>query len=112
MPESKGKPVPVEIRLYRGSLYLGGDIYERYFAGLDAVILLRREGDLYIMPVRNTAGGGYLLKLMNKDGDRIINAMDFFREHGLDDFEEKKLHMFWDQTMAGLKSSGLFEPAN
>ena len=112
MPKSENKPAPVTISLYRGSLYLGGEVYERYFAGLDAVILLRRDDDLYIMPVRNTAGGGYLLKLKNSAGDRIINAMDFFREHGLDDFEEKIIEFFWDPDMAALKQSGLFSAAN
>ncbi len=100
------------ITLHRGSLYLGSQTYERYFAGLDAVILLKRDAHLYIMPVRNTAGGGYLLKLKNSAGDRIINAMDFFREHGMDDFEERKFDVFWDQDMAALKATSFFKIVN
>ena len=41
--------------------------------------------DLLILPVRHAAAGGYLLKLRNGAGDRVVNAPDFFREHGLDD---------------------------
>lgn len=102
----------VTIVLKRGSLYLSGETYDKYFAGLDAVILLGRDGHLYIMPVRNTSGGGYLLKLRNSAGDRIINAPDFFREHGLDDFQEREIDVLWDQNMAALKAEALFKAAN
>ncbi|MBL4853587.1 MAG: hypothetical protein JKY25_05030 [Robiginitomaculum sp.] len=98
--------------LKRGSLYLSCAIYEKYFAGLDAVILLNREGHLYIMPVRNTSGGGYLLKLRNSAGDRVIIAPDFFREQGLDDFQSREIDVLWDKDMAALKAEALFKTAN
>ncbi|PHS35635.1 MAG: hypothetical protein COA91_13025 [Robiginitomaculum sp.] len=98
--------------LKRGSLYLSCALYEKYFAGLDAVILLNRDDHLYIMPVRNTSGGGYLLKLKNSSGDRVIIAPDFFREHGLDDFQERGIDVYWDQDMAALKAEALFNTAN
>ncbi len=98
--------------LTRGSLYLSCALYEKYFAGLDAVILLNRDDHLYIMPVRNTSGGGYLLKLRNSSGDRVIIAPDFFREHGLDDFQERDIDVSWDQDMAALKADALFKAAN
>ena len=94
--------------LKRGGLHLSGEVYDKYFAGLDAVILLNRDGHLYIMPVRNLSGGGYLLKLRNSSGDRIINAPDFFREYGLDDFQERNIDVYWDQDMAALKAEALF----
>ena len=102
----------VSIILKRGSLHLTVKVYETYFAGLDAVILLDRDQHLFIMPVRNTAGGGYLLKLRNPNGDRIINAMDFFRERGLDDFLERDIKVIWDKDMAALKADRLFSHAN
>ncbi len=111
MSEEGAEP-GVSVILKRGSLYLSRGVYERYFAGLDAVILLRREDDLCILPVRNTAGGGYLLKLKNMAGDRIINAMDFFREHGREDFAEVAYPVFWDQDLSALRASGLFRGAN
>jgi len=103
---------PMSVTLRRGSLHLDAEIYQRYFAGLDAVILLVRDDHLYVMPVRNMAGGGYLLKLRNNAGDRIINAMDFFREHGFNNFESKKLDVKWDQEMAALKVSDFLKIAN
>ncbi len=102
----------VNIILKRGSLYLSCALYDKYFAGLDAVILLSRDDHLYIMPVRNTSGGGYLLKLRNSSGDRVIIAPDFFREHGLDDFQERDIGVSWDQDMAALKADALFNTAN
>ncbi len=99
------------IILSRGSLYLSAALYEQYFEGLDAVILLRREGDFYILPVRNTSGGGYLLKLRNSAGDRIIIAPDFFRTHDLDDFHKREIRFVWDKDMAGLRAACFFKTA-
>lgn len=103
---------PATVNVRRGSLHLDAQVCERYFSGLDAVILLRRDDDLYIMPVHNTAGGGYLLKLRNSVGDKIVNAMDFFREHGLDEFREFSFTVTWDQTMSALKAKKAFLSEN
>jgi len=96
------------ITLRRGSLYLSAEIYLKYFAGLEAVVLLERDAHLYIMPVRNASGGGYLLKLKDSNGSRIINAMDFFRDRGKDSFDEIIVNVFWDQEMSALKSTCFF----
>lgn len=106
------RPERTSIAVRGGSLYLDAAVYDRYFSGLDAVILLRRERDLFVMPVRNTAGGGYLLKLRNKAGDRIINAMDFFREQGLDESRSYSFDTAWDQKMSALKAGEAFKIAN
>ena len=42
----------VAIRIRRGALYLSREVCDRYFAGVDAVILLRRDADLLVLPVR------------------------------------------------------------
>jgi hydrogenase maturation protease len=86
----------------RGSVYLTREICERYFGNLETVVLLRRENDLLIMPVRHVAAGGYLLKLRNGAGDRVVNAADFFRLNGLDDAVELHLLAFWCAERAGL----------
>ncbi len=65
------------------------DVYDRYFTGLETVILLRRGQDLCILPVKHAAAGGYLLKLRNKVGDRVVHAPDFFREHGIDENDQR-----------------------
>jgi hypothetical protein len=97
------------ISLKRGALYVTSDIYHRYFAGLEAVILLRRDRDLCILPVRHAAAGGYLLKLRNKAGDRVVHAPDFFREHGIDDNIELELSAVWSRESAALIAAGAFE---
>lgn len=85
-----------------GGVYLTREICERYFGKLETVILLRRDNDLLIMPVRHAAAGGYLLKLRNGAGDRVVNAADFFRLNGVDDAVELHLLAFWCEERAGL----------
>lgn len=96
------------VTLKRGSLYLNRDIYDRYFRGLESIILLRRTDDLLILPVRHAAAGGYLLKRRNGAGDRVVNAPDFFRAHGIDDDFAGDLTIGWASECAGLVASGAF----
>ena len=97
---------PATVTVKRGSLYLTRAVYDRFFAGVEAVILLRRGDDLLILPVRHAAAGGYLLKLRNAAGDRVVQAGDFFLEHGIGDEAELTLPVVWDQALAGLCSAG------
>ena len=60
------------------------------------------------MPVRHAAGGGYLLKVRNSAGDRVVNAMDFFRMQGLDDNDEATLPVSWSTEHAALKAARVF----
>jgi hypothetical protein len=96
------------VTVKRGSLYLAREICDRYFAGLEAVILLRRDDDLLILPVRHAASGGYLLKLRNGAGDRVVSAPDFFREQGVEDDDELELSVAWSSEKAALCSDGAF----
>jgi hypothetical protein len=100
---------PATVTVKRGSLYLARDVYERYFPGLEAVILLRRDDDLLIMPVRHAASGGYLLKLRNGAGDRVVSAPDFFREQGIEDDAELFLAVAWSAEKAALCSTKAFD---
>ncbi len=43
---------------------------------------------MLVLPVRYAASGGYVLKIRNAAGDRVVDAGDFFRDHGLDDGAE------------------------
>lgn len=99
-----------EITLSRGSLYLTAEIYQRYFTNLSAVILLRRNDDLLIMPVMHAAAGGYLLKLKNAAGDRVVNAMDFFREQGFDENHNCTFQVVWSSEQAALRAEKAFCP--
>lgn len=98
----------VSIHVRRGGLYLSSTVCDRYFAGLESVILLRREHDLVVLPVRHAAAGGYLLKRRNGAGDRVVFAPDFFREHGYCDDVDCELHVGWDAGQAALVAKGAF----
>lgn len=97
------------VTLRRGALYLASEVYDRYFAGLETVILLRRDRDLCILPVRNAAAGGYLLKLRNKAGDRVVHAPDFFREYGIDESIALELSVVWTAERGALVAAGAFK---
>jgi hypothetical protein len=100
------------VTLQRGALYLSGEVYDRYFAGLDTVILLRRDDDLCILPVRHAAAGGYLLKLRNKAGDRVVYAPDFFRQYGIDDAAALPFAVAWSSERGALVAAAAFKTAN
>jgi hypothetical protein len=97
------------VGLKRGAIYLSCDVYDRYFAGLEAVILLRRGQDLCILPVRHAAAGGYLLKLRNKAGDRVVHAPDFFREHGIQENVSREWSVVWSAEQGALVAADAFE---
>lgn len=99
---------PATVTVKRGSLYLQRELYDRYFPGLEAVILLRRDDDFLIMPVRHMAAGGYLLKLRNGAGDRVVTAPDFFRDQGVAEDAELCLPVAWNPEEAALISEGAF----
>ena len=101
---------PASVTLKRGSLYLSRAIYERFLAGIETVILLRRADDLLILPVHQAASGGYLLKLRNAAGDRVVQAADFFQAHGIGDEIEATLPVVWNTQLAGLCSNTAFLP--
>jgi len=96
------------VTVKRGSLYLDRALYDRYFSGLEAVVLLRRDNGLLILPVRHAASGGYLLKLRNGAGDRVVSAPDFFREQGIEDGTELEIPVVWSTEQAGLWSPDAF----
>ncbi len=96
------------VTVRRGSVYLTREVYDRYLGGLETCILLRRDDDLLILPVRNAAAGGYLMKLRNSAGDRVVNAADFFREQGIGDDSELVLAVESSEDRGGLEASSAF----
>jgi hypothetical protein len=93
---------PAVVTIRRGSVHVARAVYDRYFAGLEAVILLRREDDLHILPVRDAAAGGFLLKRRNSAGDRVITAAEFLRRQGLADEFEGEMAAIWSSQHAAL----------
>ena len=90
------------IRMERGNLYISAAVYERYLKGIEAVILLERDNQCWLMPIRNAMAGGYLLKRLNSQGDRVIHAADFFRDRGIDDVKTQDIEIKWNKEMAAL----------
>jgi hypothetical protein len=91
------------VTIRRGAIHLPAALAERYFAGIEGVILLRRDGRLLVLPVRQAAAGGYLLKWRNRQGDRVIHAADLLVEHGLDEAQEQIVPVAWRSDLAGLE---------
>lgn len=100
---------PCLLSIRRGTLYFARDVYERYFKGLDNVVLLRDGTDLIVLPVRNPSAGGYVIKLKNAAGDRAVQAADFFRENNVEDHIEMTLPAQWSDDRAALVTPGVFE---
>ncbi|MGQ0671573.1 MAG: hypothetical protein ACT4N2_01655 [Hyphomicrobium sp.] len=96
------------VTIRRGGLYLDADAFERFFAGLDAVVLMRSEDALLVLPVRHAAGGGMIVKRRNRAGDRVVDAVEFFRANGIDDVEELGLGAHWSEEAAALVVEGIF----
>jgi hypothetical protein len=104
-------PKPAVV-LRRGSLRLSREVYDTYFAGLEAVVLLPRDGSLHILPVRHAGGGGYLLKVVNAAGDRAVHAADLLRSLQVDEAciegtRELTLAARWSSSDAALVIGGL-----
>lgn len=106
-PQGPAETWRVTIR--RGGLYLDRALCERCFAGLETVVLIRRDDDLLVLPVRHAAAGGYLLKRRNGAGDRVVHAPDFFRAQGLADQTELNLDAVWEPDQAALVATRAFE---
>ena len=85
-----------------GSVYLPAELADSYFHGVDAVALLIRDGVLQILPVRQTASGGCLLKIRNAAGDRVASAPDLFHANGLGDWQAAGLEARWCDNYGGL----------
>jgi hypothetical protein len=71
------------ITVSQGAVYLPASVVETYFKGINAVIVLIRDGVLMILPVHQATAGGCLLKLRNAAGDRVAQARDVFQDHDL-----------------------------
>ncbi len=96
------------VTVKRGGLYLSREVYDRFFPGIETVILLRRDDDLLILPVRHAAAGGYLLKLRNAAGDRVVQAADFLQAQGIGEATEISLPVVWNAEFAGLCARAAF----
>ena len=96
------------VTLNHGSLHLPHALCERHFRQTAAVALLVHEGRVMVVPLAPDSAGGLLLKLRNARGDRVVQAQEFLRQHGvIDEFGERRLSARWCPEMAALELEGL-----
>jgi hypothetical protein len=99
---------PTPIYFQDGRLYLARQTCDRYFPEIATVILLRYNDDLLVLPVRQAASGGYLLKRRNAAGDRVVSAADFFRDQGIGDDATWEGRFAWCAQHGGLRVYAFF----
>lgn len=97
------------VTLRRGSLCFTRGDYDRFFPGVESVVLLRDGAALLILPVMQAAAGGTLLKQRNLAGDRVAHAAGFFRENGIPDEVERESAAEWSAERAALVVERFFE---
>jgi hypothetical protein len=100
MPESGGHEVVVQ----RGNIYMTHETCACYFRDIHSVALVRRDNHILLMPLVRDSGGGLLLKVRNRQGDRVVHAQEFLRGLGLiEDFAEHHVSVSWRPELAGLE---------
>jgi hydrogenase maturation protease len=108
-PKSKQDP-QVSVRLTKGKIYLDSPLFEKYFSGHETVALIERDGKFVLLPVFSGAQGGLMIKLINARGDRVVDAVDFFRRFDLDLEQSLACPVSWNSEMAGLVIDVPLEP--
>jgi hypothetical protein len=98
-----------DVQFREGRLYFAQPAFERYLAGSGGVVLLREARDLLVLPVRHSAAGGFIPKIRNAAGDRVVNAADFFREQGLEKDANWSGGIAWNEERAALVLYEFFE---
>lgn len=95
----------IKISVRRGSIYLSAEAVNTYFPGLEAVIVIIRDGELCVLPVQHVSAGGCLLKIRNSSGDCVAAALDVFAANGLEEWVQDDLEAAWDSSKAALVCS-------
>ena len=90
------------VAVRNGSIYLPAAVVYAYFRGIESVIVLIREEDLLVLPVRQAAAGGCLLKIRNASGDRVATAPDVFAANGLENWSDPDLSATWSSAQSAL----------
>ncbi len=92
------------ISIKDGAIYIPFQLVEKYFRGIDAVIVLVQQGELMVMPVHQATSGGSLLKVKNAAGDRVVQARDVFQDQGMLDFRTEELPVKWSSEKCALSA--------
>lgn len=97
-----------ELTVVRGTLTFPGAEYENIFGPAGAVVLLRQDADLLILPVHQAATSGHLVELRDAAGQRAADAIEFFRTQQLDSEDERRVCAHWSPERSALCVRGLF----
>jgi len=97
-----------ELTVVHGTMMFPSEDYENVFGPAGAVVLLRQDADLLILPVHQVALGGHLVELRNVVGDRALDAIEFFRLQQLDSELEIRVCAHWNPERSALCVRGLF----
>jgi len=89
------------VTIKRGSLLVPRAIYDRYFEAHEGAVLFDKGDRLCVLPVSGAAGG-ILVKQKNLAGDRAIDATEFLRTRGWDDWGEYACDAGWDAELGAL----------
>jgi hydrogenase maturation protease len=81
-----------------GYLRIDANVAREYFPG-DAAVILPKDDEIWIVPLRGTASGGLLLKQRNVAGDRTL----LVREALEDDVPVGKRAARWDERQGALR---------
>ena len=96
-------PVRLQIKIARGNIYIPRETHAAYLKNIEAVALLPHENGVLLIPLVINSAGGWLLKIKNLNGDRIVHAQEFFRYNGyLEDFVERSYRVRWESERAAL----------
>jgi hypothetical protein len=99
-----------ELTVTRGTMTFPGEDYENVFGPPDAVVLLRLECDLVILPAHQAEFGGHVAPLQSAASDRAVavDAGEFFREQRVDSELELRMCAHWNPERSALCVRGLF----
>ncbi len=91
------------VRIANGNLYLKAEIYQRWFEGVQTVVLLGDSQALFVAPITHSPAGGLLMKIRNARGDRVIHASEALIGRGLPSDLEGEFPATWDRSTAALR---------
>ncbi len=78
-----GDVTPCTLQLHDASLVLPASLSQRWLADIQTVGIVIAEGHLQLYPVHDAAQGGRLLKMRNRQGDRVVHIGDLLCDQQL-----------------------------
>ncbi len=101
---------PLAVTVVRGNLYIPHQVCSTYLKNIETVALLPHEEGILLIPLIQQSAGGLLFKTRNLQGDRIVHAQEFFRQHGyVEDFQERLYPVRWESQRAALLIFGVLK---